>query len=111
VVVIVEVSAVAGRPPAAAPVVVQVRDTSLADAPATVLAEARGQVRGELGSWLDTVEIGLPAGTAGRDTTVWAHVDVDGDGRVSRGDFVTTASHPVPPGDEVRVAVGVRQVG
>jgi hypothetical protein len=42
--------------------------------------------------------------------TIWAHVDFDGDGRVSRGDFVTEAVYPVPPGVQPRVTVRVSEV-
>lgn len=109
VVVIIEVSASApDRPPPGAPLTVQLRDTSLADGPASVVAEISTRVRGELGTWLDTVELAVDADPA--DCTVWAHADVDEDGRVSEEDYVTMASFPVPSGDEVRVAVEVRRV-
>jgi hypothetical protein len=42
--------------------------------------------------------------------TVWAHVDVDGDGRVSKGDWVTVQSYPLPEGEAARLAVAVRRV-
>lgn len=96
------------RPPASSPILVQVRDTSLADAPAKMVAEARGEVRGLQGNWLETVELvidELPG-----DCTVWAHVDVDRSGRVSKGDFVTMQSYPLAAGDEVRSRVAVRRV-
>jgi hypothetical protein len=96
------------RPAAGAPIHVEVRDTSLADAPAQTVGAADDVVRGESGRWLDTVELNVPRLPA--HSTVWAHVDVDRDGRVSRGDFITTAAYPVSPGDEVRVAVTVRKV-
>lgn len=94
------------RPPAGAPVLVQVRDTSLQDAPAIVLGDARGAVTGDAPLASAEVRWRDPA----TSPTVWAHVDVDGDGRVSRGDFVTVRSHAVPPGDGARVRVTVRRV-
>lgn len=106
--VIVEVS-VSGpeRPPAGAPITVEVRDTSLADAPSETLSAARGVVR-ESGP-LAVVELEV-ADLPTHGATVWAHVDVDEDGRVSRGDYLTTASHPVAGGAEVTLPVTVRRI-
>jgi uncharacterized lipoprotein YbaY len=95
------------RPPEDAAVRVEVRDTSIADAPAVTLGSATGRVRGR-GSWIETVEVDvddLPDGC-----TVFAHVDVDGDGRLSAGDYLTTQSYPVPPGPEPRLSVEVRPI-
>jgi hypothetical protein len=94
-------------PPAGAPVRVEARDTTYLDQAAPVLAEAAGVVE-RSGSRLCTVELQL-APIPG-DCSIWAHVDVDGDGRVSPGDFVTTASYPVVDGDETRLQVIVRRV-
>ena len=41
---------------------------------------------------------------------VAAHVDVDGDGAVSAGDFVSTASTPLLAATDVWVTVAVRPV-
>ena len=107
--VVVEVVANArARPPRGTPILVEVRDTSLADAPSVTLAKGEGQVRSARGARLDTVTITLNARAA--RTTVWALADVDRDGRVSRGDFVTTAAYPVPEGQSPRVQVTVRRV-
>ena len=95
------------RPPVSAPVRVQVRDVGLADAPAVTVGDALGRV-GRTGELLATVAIEVPQ--LPRHAAVWAHVDVDGDGRVSRGDFVTTARYAVPHGVRPRVRVTVRKV-
>ena len=42
--------------------------------------------------------------------TVWAHVDVDGDGSVSIGDFITMQSYPIPAEGEGPLTVRVRPV-
>jgi putative lipoprotein len=93
------------RPPPGAQVVVQVLDTSFADAPAQVVAETTAHVEQGEGDVLQTVELSFTAGGAGADYRVRAHVDVDGDGAVSKGDFVTTAAHPAAGEGAVRVAV------
>ena len=82
----VEMLAAGGHePPAGAPVLVQILDTQIQDAPATVLAEARS-------SWgSGPVELDFaPAGSP----TVFAHVDVDRDGQIGDGDFITMESYP-----------------
>ena len=94
-------------PPAGTPVHVEVRDTSLADAPAITLGRADGEVRGRDG-WLETLELEVDEAPPG--TTVWVHVDADRDGRVSSGDFLTTASYEVPPGGAPRVAAWVTRI-
>ena len=94
----------AERPPEGAPLVVQVLDTTYADAPAQLLDEAKTQVRGGQGPVLQTVELGYrPTGAV--QHRVRAHVDVDRDGAVSRGDFVTMAAYPVRNDERIRVAV------
>ena len=95
------------RPPEGATVRVEVRDTSFADAPAVTLGTGHGRVRGH-GTWLETVEVAvdeLPDGC-----TAFAHVDVDGDGQLSSGDFLTTQSFPVPRESESRLTVEVRPI-
>lgn len=95
------------RPPEDAVVRVEVRDTSVADAPAVTLGSARGRVRGH-GTWLETVEVEvdeLPDGC-----TAFAHVDVDEDGRVSSGDYLTTQSYPIPRESEPWLTVEVRPI-
>jgi uncharacterized lipoprotein YbaY len=83
---------------------VQVLDTTYADAPARLLDEAKTKVQGGEGSVLQTVELGFrPTGSPNH--RVRAHVDVDRDGAVSPGDFVTTAAYPVRSDERVRVAV------
>lgn len=93
-------------PPAGAVVIVQVRDTSLQDVAATTLAEGRGTVAPSA-AVLASVDLELEEGTGRR--TLWAHVDVDGDGRVSPGDLITMESFPVPAG-ATRAQARVRPV-
>lgn len=106
--IVIEVNTRESDPPeTGTPVHVEVRDTSLADAPSVTLGRAEGEVRGRDG-WLETLE--LEADEAPPGTTVWVHVDADGDGRVSSGDFLTTASYEVPPGEVPRVSVWVTRI-
>ena len=82
----------AQRPPTGAVVVAEVRDTSLQDALATTLARGDAIVAAA-GS---LAEIGLNfEASAGADVTAFAHVDVDGDGRVSEGDWLSVTAVPV----------------
>ncbi len=98
----------AERPPTGAPVHVEARDTTFEDARAETVAAADGLVRGDAGTTLDTVELELAR--VPDSSAIWVHVDVDGDGRVSVGDFVTMASFPVPAVEGGRVTVAVRRV-
>lgn len=93
------------NPPAGATVIVQIRDTSEADAAARVLGEARATASGEAAVASLEVLMRAPA----KRPTIWVHADVDGDGRVSTGDYITTQSYPVEPGRE-RMQVAVTQV-
>jgi hypothetical protein len=96
------------RPAPGTPIVVQVRDTSRQDARAAVLGEARGVVTAGEGTRLAAVEV--EARETRGDATVWAHVDSDQDGRVSRGDYVTVQAYPVARGAAPPVRVVVKKV-
>src|SRR5205807_3771397 len=97
----------AETPPSGSPLRVEIRDVGLADAKATVVGRADAALR-PLGRHLATVSIDvahLP-----RHTTIWAHVDVDRDGRVSAGDYITTQSFPVPTGPDPRARISVHRI-
>jgi len=102
------------RPPAGTPVHVELRDTSLADAPARVLASAEAFVGEAGGGHLLTVE--LPEADAdampSSGWTVWAHADVSETGDVTKGDYITMQSHAVPSAEQMpaRVPVILRPV-
>ncbi|HVG07769.1 MAG TPA: hypothetical protein VNM67_08685 [Thermoanaerobaculia bacterium] len=77
----------------------RLQDTTYADAPARLLAEqfldgVRHDRRAseELPFALE----GPPPPPEARNTSVSAHVDVDGDGRISPGDLVSQQSYPAP---------------
>jgi uncharacterized lipoprotein YbaY len=90
------------RPPVGAPLHVRVLDTSYADAPARVLAE----VSTEIEAAAQEIDVDFSPPSRGPDEQrVFAHVDVDRDGAVSAGDFLTTAAHPVRGEERVRVVL------
>jgi hypothetical protein len=95
------------RPATGAPVNVEIRDVGLADAAAVTLARAKGAVR-QRQSLLATVKVRVA--TLPRHAAIWVHVDVDRDGRVSSGDFITVQRFPVPSGPSPHVRVSVRRV-
>lgn len=97
-----------GGIPVGSPVLVQVRDTTLQDARAKTLGEARGRVGRPRNGVVAIVAVKVEE--LARDTTIWAHIDVDRNGRVSQGDFLTTASYPVPRTPNPTVRVILKQV-
>lgn len=83
--------------------IVEAHDTSLADAPSRVVARGRGVVRATK-DVLASVSLALDALPS--DCTIWAHIDVDGDGRISVGDFITMESFPLRAAvDEITIRV------
>jgi uncharacterized lipoprotein YbaY len=83
-----------GEPlPPGSPMRVELRDTSFADAPAVVVKKIETTVP-KTGR---TTSVSMPMDltTVPDGSTVWAHVDVDRDGRVSKGDLISVESYPV----------------
>jgi len=108
VVVTINVAAPHEMPPAGAPVIVEAQDTSLADAPARVVARARAVVRRPEDGVVATVALSLEASR--EDWTIWVHIDVDDDGRISVGDFITMESFPLSAAVGGQLTVRVRRV-
>jgi uncharacterized lipoprotein YbaY len=86
---------------------IEVRDASWADAPARVLHRLETQV--PLHASLFPVELRLD--TLPADAIVWVHLDADGDGRVSAGDYITTQSYPLTSRTSGRMRVELRRIG
>lgn len=86
---------------------IEVRDASWADAPARVLH--RLETRVPLHASLFPVELRLD--TVPADAIVWVHLDADGDGRVSAGDYITTQSYPLTSRTSGRMRVELRRIG
>jgi uncharacterized lipoprotein YbaY len=97
------------RPPRGAQIIVQVRDTTLQDAPAQILGEVRGSVSEAKGSLLASLQVPVDLPRP-QGKTLWVHIDVDGDGRVSRGDYVTVRSYPIPTGTDPHLEITLKQV-
>ena len=96
-----------------ATVYVRLEEVSAADAPARVVAEhirrnvAFDPQAGEALAF--TLEAEAPDPTA--SYSVRAHIDLDGDGQVSRGDYISMQSYPVLTfGYPRRVSVLVRRI-
>jgi len=89
-------------------------DVSYSDAPANVLAEQEIPTLTHRPGTDPPVRFHLtvPAPDPRASYAVRAHVDVDGDGRVSRGDYLSMQSYPVlTQGHPSSVSVEVRPVG
>jgi hypothetical protein len=98
------------RPPPGSPVRVEVRDTTYVDTLAPLVSEASGTVEAGESARLGAVQLDV-APDAPSELTVFAHVDVDQDGKVSAGDFITTAAYPLVVSDAgVPTRVLVRKV-
>ena len=98
-----------GEPlPPASRIRVELRDTSLADAPSVLVKRVDKPVpkKGSTAS----VSVPLDVKAVPDGTTVWAHVDVDGDGRVSKGDFVSMESYPVTSTSSRTMTIRVKRV-
>lgn len=105
----VRVTAGGSGPEPGTPVHVEVRDTSVADAPATVMAaatEAVGHRGDETDGALAEVELELPDDGTPRDWTVWAHVHRTGATGVGAGDWITVQSYPVASATERASSAG-----
>lgn len=98
-----------GEPlPPGAPLRVEIRDTSLADAPAIVLRRIDMAVAKAGRTRSVSIPIELTAVPDG--TTVRAHIDVDRDGRVSKGDLVSTESYPVTLAPVQKMTIRLKKV-
>src|SRR5688572_13174057 len=94
--------------PPGSPLKLEVRDTSTQDVAAIVLKQVQASV--PKADRTTAVTVTLEVATVPDGTTVWAHIDVDRDGRVSKGDFVTVESYPVSPAPTQSLSVRVKKV-
>ena len=114
------------RPPAGTPVILEIRDVSLQDAPAVVLSSAEAAVTEPAGATpvpsddaaapspdlLATALLTVPdeALPGGRDVVVWVRVAASGQARTAGGDLITMQHCPVRP-DADTVEVPVTRIG
>ena len=94
--------------PPGSPLKVEIRDTSLQDVAATVLKQVRANV--PRADRVTAVPVRLQVDRVPDAATLWAHIDVDGDGRVSKGDFVTVQSYPITFAPTQSLTVRVKRV-
>jgi uncharacterized lipoprotein YbaY len=93
--------------PPGTPLRVEIRDTSQADAAAVIVASQTTRVPASG----DAITVSIALERVPDGSTVWAHADLDGDGRVSAGDFITMESYPVKrSGSEQRTTITIRKV-
>lgn len=97
-----------------ATLIVSLIDTTLADAPSTTIAtEVVREVSfgGSGGGDAISFELRAVAPDARASYSVRAHLDLDADGRLSRGDYVNVQNYPVRPGPlPTHVSVKVRRI-
>ncbi len=99
------------RPVRNATVHVRLEDVSLADAPATLIQE-HIQENVSLGTGPARLAFELHGSTPDPRAgyAVRVHVDLDGDGQISPGDYISTAHHQVTFGQATALEVPVRRV-
>lgn len=94
--------------PPGCPLKVELRDTSTQDVAAVVLKQVQARV--PKANRTTAVRVTLEVASVPDGTTMWAHIDVDGDGRVSKGDFVTVESYPITSALTQSLSVRVKRV-
>src|SRR5262245_36046387 len=81
----------------AATLFVRIDDVTLADAPSAPLAQARldrlAHRQGSASRW--AIQLDGAARQPQHRYSIWAHLDIDGDGQIGRGDYITMESYPV----------------
>ena len=98
------------RPPVGTPIILQIRDTSLQDAPATIITEIQGTVDNRQGKKLTSIELSPNMKISGMPPTIWVHVDTNRDGRISKGDFVNVQSYSLPSESGAVIEIEVKRV-
>lgn len=97
-------------PPDGAPVTVEVRDVSMADAPSITVARGDGVVATthDAVAVVD-IEVDDELLATRRPLSVWARVGASGEPHVAGGDWITTQAYPLGAGDDA-VQVEVRRI-
>ncbi|ABL64124.1 YbaY family lipoprotein [Chlorobium phaeobacteroides] len=80
---------------------IEIRDTSLADAPSVTLAETQQTAEQVSGKTVVDGAIDLQKSFSPKATiTLWAHLSLSGEKRIKKEDFITTRSYPITTIDE-----------
>jgi hypothetical protein len=87
----------ADSPSMTALMVVELRNTSYADGPAPVVASSRLPNTAVAPGQQCPFEFSAPDTPPSSALSIRCHVDVSGNGAVTRGDLLSTESIPVPP--------------
>lgn len=90
------------------PMRIEIRDTSVADAPAVVLKQLRTVV--PISGRTTEMEVAMEVPSVPSGTTVWVHLDSDSDGRVSPGDFVSVESFPLASVPSQAVTIRIKKI-
>ncbi|MEO8577439.1 MAG: hypothetical protein ABI556_12085 [Gemmatimonadales bacterium] len=93
--------------PRGSPLLVELRDTSLADAPAVILKQVKSVLKRAGG---EPLRVTMDTGSVPEGTTAWVHLDVDRDGRVSAGDYITVESYPIAVGGNQEMSIRLKRV-
>ena len=93
--------------PRGSPLLVELRDTSLEDAAAITLKQVTSRVE-RAGD--EALKVTIDHGSVPEGTTAWVHLDVDGDGRVSKGDYITMESYPIATGGDQEMSIRLKRV-
>jgi uncharacterized lipoprotein YbaY len=82
-------------------VIIEVRDTSVADAPSQLLASRRmSDVHVEPANKIP-FSIDAPEESSSRTISLRVHIPVSGTDRVTAGDLLTTQAHVIPPSGSI----------
>lgn len=87
---------------------VETRDVSFEDAPARVLERLQTIVPESTKAFPVDMRIAAPPPDG---TILWVHIDADGDGRLSAGDYVTMESYPLSARGPASMTVRVKRIG
>ncbi len=89
---------------------IEIRDTSLIDAPSVTLAATLYHADQLANRAFITGTVELPEQISAKASiTLWAHLSLSGDVRVNKEDFITTRAYPIMKTDEHGQVVVVMQ--
>jgi uncharacterized lipoprotein YbaY len=109
-----EIIAEEGKPIKNATIYVRIEDTSRADAPSKIVAEIvlkNGKLISNLEKSVIPFNISIPVARENKMYTVSVHIDMNGNGKLDKGDYINMESYSVPAlGVKKKVVVKVKQI-